>query len=395
MLIQSIKKEAILIFNDLHSLAVLLLLPIAFMIIMTIALSEKQESMTKKITVEIINNGSSNYERSLAEYVLLSGFDIVSTENEQSKDILKKNSDVTLTINAGFDDALLLRQGNGHIMLNINEQVSPQVRLMIKQLISVSLSKLKLHAYMDSVGDFDGITSLNEQSQLVTQSADVSYLLASSQEEKAIEQPTLFSIPSWIVFGIYFIVLPISIALINERQNGTLVRIKTYPISTTGYFINKAMSYSILSVIQFILLSIVGLCIIPLILAEPPLIITQYGWYALSGVGVVVSAISFAFLLASLVNSFDQAMVLGGGVNIILAALSGFMVPIDVMPDAMKTIATLSPMYWASELIRQSLSSKEWELMLINFSMLCAFSVVCFTAALVVFNRKSRKLLWN
>lgn len=395
MLIQSIKKEAILIFNDLHSLAVLLLLPIVFMVIMTMALSEKQESMTKKITVHIVNNENSNYEEILAKYVLLSGFDVVSSKIVPLKGSAVKQADVTLTIKAGFDDALLLRQGNGHLIINIHEQVSPQIRLMIEQLISVSLSKLKLHAYMSSVGDFDGITTLAEQSQLVTQSADVSYLLMSANKEKAIEQPTLFSIPSWIVFGIYFIVLPISITLINERQNGTLVRIKTYPISTSGYFINKAMSYGILSVMQFILLSIVGLFVIPLILNEAPLVVTQYAWYALAGIGVVASAIGFAFLLASLVNSFDQAIVLGGGVNIILAALSGFMVPIDVMPDGMKIIATFSPMYWSSELIRQSLSGNDWQLMLINFSMLCVFFVVCFSAALVVFNRKSRKLLWN
>lgn len=397
MLIESIKKESILIFNDLHSLAVLLLLPIVFMIIMTLALSEKQESMANKITVHIVNEGSV-YEKPLAEYILLSGFEVVQSnivESKHSDHLAMKKADVTLTINEFFDDALLLRQGDGHLTLNIHEQVSPQIRLMIGQLIKVSLSKLKLHAYMNSVGDFDDVDSLAKQVQLVAQSADVNYLVRSSNKVKTIEQPTLFSIPSWIVFGIYFIVLPISITLINERQNGTLVRIKTYPISTTGYFINKAMSYSILSVLQFILLSIVGLFIIPFILNEPPLMIIQFGWYSLAGIGVVISAIGFAFLLASLVNSFDQAIVLGGGVNIILAALSGFMVPIDVMPDAMKTIATFSPMYWSSELIRESLKGGNWQSMLINFGLLSVFFVVCFSTALVVFNRKSRKLLWN
>ena len=54
MLIQSIKKEAIIILNDLHSVAVLLVLPITFMVIMTFAMGEKQANLVKKINVSML-----------------------------------------------------------------------------------------------------------------------------------------------------------------------------------------------------------------------------------------------------------------------------------------------------------------------------------------------------
>ena len=38
---------------------------------------------------------------------------------------------------------------------------------------------------------------------------------------------------------------------------------------------------------------------------------------------------------------------LGGGINIILAAIGGIMVPKSVMPEAMRQLAELSPMSWA------------------------------------------------
>lgn len=40
-------------------------------------------------------------------------------------------------------------------------------------------------------------------------------------------------------------------------------------------------------------------------------------------------------------------MLLGGGINIILAALGGIMVPKSVMPAAMGQLAEVSPMSWA------------------------------------------------
>jgi len=38
---------------------------------------------------------------------------------------------------------------------------------------------------------------------------------------------------------------------------------------------------------------------------------------------------------------------LGGGINIILAAIGGIMVPKSVMPEAMRQLAEVSPMSWA------------------------------------------------
>jgi len=387
MLIQSVKKEAILIANDLHSVAVLLLLPIVFMVIMTLALSEKQSALVEKISISISGQQHTSRFDEFNYYVAHHGFNVVDNKTAQA--------DVHITFEPQFDQALLLRQSDGQLRIEISDKLSPQIRTMVGELLKMSISKLKLHAYMDSMGSFDFVETLSEQAALVNQSADVDYLVTFSGNDTALTQPALFSIPSWMVFGIYFIVLPISITLINERQNGTLIRIRTYPITTTGYFINKALSYGLLSLLQWGLLSVIGLLVIPLILGQEPLAITNAPLYGVAGLFVVLSAISFAFLLASLVSTFDQAIVLGGGVNILMAALSGFMVPIDVMPDVMASIATFSPMYWAAEVMRQGLSGEQWLVALSNLFKLLVFSVVCFCAALFIFNKKSRKLLWN
>ena len=189
--------------------------------------------------------------------------------------------------------------------------------------------------------------------------------------------------------------LPISITLINEKQNGTLIRIKTYPISTSRYFSNKALSYGVLSLLQWLTLSVVGLMLVPLITGQPMLGIDNIPLYICAGLMVVFSAIGFAFLIASMVSTYDQAIVLGGGINILMAALSGFMVPVDIMPQQLADLASFSPMYWSGDVIRQAIAGATMIDGAKNLLALGLFGLISFAIALVIFNVKSRKLLWN
>ncbi|MCP4324827.1 MAG: ABC transporter permease [Alteromonadales bacterium] len=388
MLVQSVKKEAIIIGNDLHSLAVLILLPITFMIIMTLAMGEQQSNLVKKINIALTCEVKCDGEQlsALAQYMKSSG---VSVNNTNEK------FDASLVMQAGFSENLLMRQGLGKVVLDYSAQLSPQTRSMVLALIKESLSKLKLHAYMEDIGDFDEALSLAEKVHLVNNSASVDYLLLQGEQQQIFSAPTLYSIPSWLIFGLYFIVLPISTTLIKEKENGTLLRIQTYPISNHYYFFNKALSYSVVSVFQWILLSVVGLLCVPWLTEQAVLVIQNPSLYLISGFFIIFAAIGFAFLLASLVNTFEQAIVLGGGINILLAALSGFMVPIDIMPQALANIATFSPMYWSSELLKQGLSGATLMQATTNLLLLTSFGSTCFIGALIIFNYKTKRLSWT
>jgi ABC-2 type transport system permease protein len=388
MLIQSVKKEAIIIGNDLHSLAVLILLPITFMVIMTLAMGEQQENLVKKINIALECEATCDDEQlsALEEYIKNSGVGVNQMDDK---------FDASLVVQAGFSENLLMRQGLGKVVLDFSPQLSPQTRSMVLALIKEALSKLKLHAYMEDIGDFDEDLPLSEKVALVNNSASVDYLLTQDEQQQLFSAPTLYSIPSWLIFGLYFIVLPISTTLIKEKENGTLLRIQTYPISNQYYFFNKALSYGVVSLFQWLLLSIVGLLCVPWLTDQAILVIQNPSLYAISGLFIIFAAIGFAFLLASLVNTFEQAIVLGGGINILLAALSGFMVPIDIMPQALAKIATFSPMYWSSELLKQSLSGATLAQATTNLLLLTSFGSMCFIAALTIFNYKTKRLSWT
>ena len=385
MLIQGVKKETIIILNDLHSLAVLFLLPITFMIVMTLAMSEKQENLVKRINFNLVNAERSHYSNILKRYLEKSGI----------KFNTNASIDASLEFYESFDNHLLTRKKEKHLHLDMNNSLSPQTQALLYELIKVALSKLKLHVYMEEIGDFEQDSTLEQKIALVNENANVDYLMEYRNEEYLQSSSTLYSIPSWLIFGIYFIVLPISITLIKEKSNGTLLRIQTYPISNHSYFFNKALSYTLVSCAQWILLSLVGFLLVPWLTDQAVLEITNYSLFIISAIFIIFAAIGFAFLLASLVNTYEQAIVLGGGTNILLAAFSGFMVPIDIMPESLANIASYSPMYWSSELIKYSLTANTFNEATPFIFALALFGSFCFINALILFNRKRRQISWS
>jgi ABC-2 type transport system permease protein len=128
---------------------------------------------------------------------------------------------------------------------------------------------------------------------------------------------------------------------------------------------------------------------------QPAIVVHNWPIYLISALVIVISANALAFIIASLVNSYEQAIVLGGGINILLAAISGFMVPMNIMPEIMTTIASWSPLYWSAETIRAIFMGNYSELVFSYLINLLLFSAISLVIARYLFVMKIRKLLWN
>lgn len=64
---------------------------------------------------------------------------------------------------------------------------------------------------------------------------------------------------------------------------------------------------------------------------------------------VSFAAVSYALLIANIVSTVEQATILTGVSNLLLAALGGVMVPRFVMPHTMQQLSMASPMAWGLE----------------------------------------------
>ncbi|MCK5339134.1 MAG: ABC transporter permease, partial [Bacteroidales bacterium] len=72
------------------------------------------------------------------------------------------------------------------------------------------------------------------------------------------------NIPAWAVFAMFFILIPLTANIIKERNSGSMLRIRLMPGSYWVTIMAKIIVYLIISIIQFILMLLVGIFILPL-----------------------------------------------------------------------------------------------------------------------------------
>jgi ABC-2 type transport system permease protein len=163
-----------------------------------------------------------------------------------------------------------------------------------------------------------------------------------------IQQPTAVqqNVPAWAIFGIFFIAVPLAGSLIKERESGTLLRLKVFPVSYLIFISGKILAYMVICLVQFMVIVMAGMHILPLFgLAafEPggqPLL------FFLMMLSVIAAACGYGILLGTIGRTYEQIAVFAPVSIVIGAALGGIMVPIYALPLFMRPICLFSPLYW-------------------------------------------------
>lgn len=171
-------------------------------------------------------------------------------------------------------------------------------------------------------------------------------IVPKSGDKEILPNSVQHNVPAWALFAIFFIVVPLSINLVKEKNQGTIIRLNSSP---TPYFIHvlgKTFTYLVICLIQFLLMVVVGVYLFPYFDLPvfdisgkllPMLFVTFF-----AGLG----AIGFGVLLGTLADTQEQSAPFGATSVVILAAIGGIWVPVFMMPEFMQTISKFSPMNW-------------------------------------------------
>jgi ABC-2 type transport system permease protein len=160
------------------------------------------------------------------------------------------------------------------------------------------------------------------------------------------------NVPAWLIFAMFFVVIPVSSIFIIERQQGTLQRLRAMGVPFRLILAGKLLPFFVVNQIQALMMVLVGLFVVPLLGSEalelPGSLPLMLNWWAVSA-AVSLAAVAWALLIASLAQTSEQATIVGGVGNILMGAVGGIMVPKFIMPAAMQKLAMLSPMAWGLE----------------------------------------------
>ncbi|MBI4647944.1 MAG: ABC transporter permease [Bacteroidia bacterium] len=198
-------------------------------------------------------------------------------------------------------------------------------------------------------------------------------------------------VPAFTLFAMFFIVIPLAGSIINERNEGTFDRLKTFPVSYITILAGKIVVYLFVCLLQFIIILLTGLYIFPSFFGLPELVITSDALLILlTAVISAFAAIGFGLLVGSFATSHAQAATFGSVMVVIFGILGGVFIPIYIMPDSLKLLSSFSPLRWGIDsFIDLFVRNTEFLSILTNIIKLFIFFSISLAVTLITYIRKN------
>lgn len=396
MLLTIIRKELLLATRDIHALLVLFLMPTAFILIMSLSLQDTfQKNEDEKPRLGVFFSEKVNENNPLNKILTeVEGFQVspfisesilletTQLDKQQAAIIIPEGFYNNVKSKASIPDAKKLK-------IFYAPTTPHAMRALIESAIQKLLISEQLTILLDEIG-FDPKENKIQKQKLNGMgliSTHELYENSTQNKPSSVQQ----SVPAWLIFSMFFVVIPITTTFLNEKQNGTMQRLKTLPIPTSYFLTGKLTPYLGINLIQTGLMFLVGIYLTPA-LGGQALELNNQSWLLIPmSAAISITAITLALLIATLVKTIEQATTIGGLINLLLGATGGIMVPTFIMPQAMQNIAGFSPMNWGLEgFLTILLRGGNFIDILPEIAKLSLLSAVFFSLAIFFYHRSTR-----
>lgn len=377
-------KEWRLLSRNPHGLAVLFFMPAIFVLIMAFSLKDSLVTqIDMPMTGWMLENQTSVADRWKTDWQKEHGGYTYSSRADLRDALKRRDVQAGVIVLEGWLDSEGVPD-SGQIEVWIDGRLHPAAasRLRTDLTFAVLAVRMKVVAaksgafasmLKNSVADIGSKPELNAPVMLYLDEID------SGRKMSAVQK----SVPAWLVFGMFFVVIPIAGVLIQERNDGTFARLFTFGVSPGTMLGGKAITFMVLNWIQLALMLMVGRWLVPWLGGEALHLNIDPWWFLLMVSSTSAAAVSLALLVAAFSTTFDHAAALGGGLNVILGAIAGVMVPRALMPSGLQTISEWSPMGWALDGMQAVfLGVPDTTMMLTRSGLLLLFAMTCYLLAL-------------
>jgi ABC-2 type transport system permease protein len=184
-------------------------------------------------------------------------------------------------------------------------------------------------------------------------------------------------VPSYTVTFAFFLVLVMGWLFAAERRYGTLVRLNAAPLARWQLLLGKLLPCALISLMQGFGLLVAGRILFGLPLgARPELLIPVVVCTSFAAVGL-------AMLVAAIARTEQQVSVNGTLLVMVLAGLSGSLMPRYLMPEEMKQLSRVTPHAWSLDAYSQLLANPEPQTAIVwtACAALCGFGTLFLTLA--------------
>lgn len=411
-------KEFLLLTRDIGGLAVLFLMPLLLVITITVIQDNTFKSIqAAKIPMLLVDNDQGAVSQIISESLASSElFDLVENDNENAvQELVRKGTykmaivipehlsrDLNLKVEENVEGILAKFGMEEENIPFVKTKLEPKevklyfdpatqesfkesVRSTINQMISKIESQTIYKAFQEQLTD--------DESEVIFDTAHfISFreIDPNNGTKPVTPNSTQHNIPAWTLFAIFFIMLPLGINMVKEKNQGTFVRLRTNPVSYATVLGGKTLVFLTVALVQFALMIIVGVYLFPLldlpqldVAGRLPMLFTVAFFAGLAAVGL-------GLLLGTLAKTQEQSAPFAATFVVILAAIGGVWVPVFAMPKIMQTLSQLSPMNWGLnafyDVFLRDVGLSE---ILPEISLLALFFIVTVTLAIIYNKRKN------
>jgi ABC-2 type transport system permease protein len=193
------------------------------------------------------------------------------------------------------------------------------------------------------------------------------------------------NVPAWAIFGMFFIVVPLCGHIIREREQGSSLRVRLIPGAEGPVALGRILFNTLICGAQFIVMCAVGRFLLPLF-GLPELTLGAHPEFlTIIVAATAICATSYGYLIGTAFRSSAQALPFAAISIVILSALGGIWVPIELLPAPLRAAATISPLHWALYGVQNViLRNQSWSGVLMPSGILIALSLAMLGAGLLV-----------
>jgi ABC-2 type transport system permease protein len=376
-LLASTYKEALLLIRDIEGIALLNIMPIILVIVITL-LQERsfQNILESKIKVVIVDFDNDSlgvaFRKGIKKSNVFETTEIISSDNidlENARyDVALGKYQIGILIPRNTTQKIKTRAINlvrEQLPFNLSTQASDTdssaiIRLFFDPITKRSFKNLAKSRLIEFAAQTETriifetyarvINAITNQSRL-PQFPSESIIrfeedLVSEYTAGIVPNSVQHNVPAWTLFGMFLICIPIAGNIIKERNEGCLAKLKTMPISYFSIMSGKIAVFILISLLQAALIFLIGIFLLP-VFGLPQLQIHQ-NWLALFTITLAsaFAATGFGIAIGTLTSSIVQASTFGSVATVILAAIGGIWIPVNLMPGLLRQISEISPMNW-------------------------------------------------
>jgi ABC-2 type transport system permease protein len=349
-LLSSLRKEFLILIRDIPGLAILFIMPVLLIIIVTLAqMNALKSSKESKTEVLFIDHAHSLFSKLLQQNLDSSGLYILVTSqaNVPVKDEIARkkigDGDYPIGIVIMANDASIQLIIDPGLPVSFKNSLTGSLTYFIKGTQSrIAIENLLKTLVPAMASGIDDLVETNMKNM-----SPVTEIYAT--KKNSVIKPSIIqnNVPGFILFAMFFIVIPLAGSMVTEKTEGAFNRLRTLPVRVTVLLSSKVLLFLGVCLIQFLLMLLAGTWIMPFFCGLPALQLgSHYTIILFATICAALAATGFGLLVGAFATSQGQAALFGSVMVVILGVISGTFLPVYLMPKSIQSISLISPIRW-------------------------------------------------